>query len=208
MQKFLTSLLVSTSILVGYGLRLWFEKSEPSLTGAPADQPLARRVDLLEKQQQDLQLALQQPATPHQTTQEPKEIAKESDSGSELDIASFQYSDAERARTNADLEARRLSLLQHFEREPRDPTWSKAMADKLEKSIAETTLPDAGIPHSIECKTTKCVATFFFANYREALEGHAGADIASTECSRFMLLPEPTDESVRYPAELILECQR
>jgi len=82
------------------------------------------------------------------------------------------------------------------------------MIDRLENSFSESYLQDAGIRHSIDCKTSKCVASFGWDNYDAALQQYLAVDINSTDCSRFMLLPEPKNKDAPYFADLILQCKR
>jgi len=215
-KNILVGALIPLGILIGYVARSLLPQ-EPSTQGdsrVSTYKEFGSRIRELEDQQRALSGELQSAKRSeialavHNQTQQEGPLSDAGLTSSSENRKIDPYSAEERLKAQLELQTRQETLLRRHQNEPVDPSWAVPMTESLEKSLNEVTPTIAAMPHSIHCKTSICVATFKWSNYDSAIKNYTGADISSTECSRFMLLTEPKDKEAPYSTDLILDCKR
>ncbi len=100
-----------------------------------------------------------------------------------------------------------LQLDRHA-REPLDSSWSREAQESFAADFSALTQGQPFQVRGIDCRSTTCVTTLEWPSYAEATQGHALLlqHAYRMDCARSILLPEPSDPTARYQAELFLDC--
>lgn len=109
---------------------------------------------------------------------------------------------------SADAIARQREQLANHEKDPVDPTWSRAATAAFEKDFATIATTTSARLLRMDCRTTSCLAVVGWPSYGEAL-AH-GAELAHHEyginCSRHVVSPPPADPALPYESTVAFEC--
>lgn len=110
---------------------------------------------------------------------------------------------------NREFADNKIKEIEAFESEAIDFNWSLTAESNLENALHEKANLTGFQILSSECKTTRCKAVVEFSNYDSAIQNGtqlAEAVIPNLNCMQSIYMPEPSDVSAKYQAELMLNC--
>jgi hypothetical protein len=101
------------------------------------------------------------------------------------------------------------ALVNRFETEGRDPRWASGAARSLELDTLSLSKKLGFAVKRVECKTSVCVSEMEWPNYEAARHGFSAllANNYDLNCARTLSMPRPSDVSVPYSAQLLMDCE-
>lgn len=216
MRRVVAGLILLVGLAAGAGLRSIWESSSPqSLSSSPAGAP-AQSLSLDVVRDADSRSDSRLGELERSARRDREAIrGLESDIARLLDagqgsprVAATAAPEGSRDAAREALFERRSALISAFQLERPDPAWAEPMQRTLLSAFRDQ--PNRGSTASprIECRSSQCIATFTWQNYKAAALGFESADILSESCTRFMLLDDPSDPEKEFSAQVIFTCKR
>ncbi|WP_437937365.1 hypothetical protein [Sorangium sp. So ce341] len=109
----------------------------------------------------------------------------------------------------AQKESHHREIIATHERATEDPEWAPQARASLLKEIRSVGSGSFDV-RDVDCRTNTCAAVLEWKNYEDAVSSWSTAveHNYDVNCSREILLPEPSDRSAPYQATMIMTCPR